>query len=540
MPVAVTHASIAVDGQKIWIVGGFQGNHPGPVTADVYVYDIATDSWSSGPDLPVPRGSGGAARLGRNLHYYGGVTTDKETDVDDHFILDLDNPGAGWSTGPPMPVARNHFGSTDLMGRAYAVGGQFRHVANPEDVDLVHAYDPVTQTWSEIAPLPFPRSHTEPGTFSMDGQLVIAGGRANTLGHPSVPDITAYDPLSNTWASLPPMPLGLLAPVARPVGDQLIISSGGVGPVTPQVATFARPRSAVIGEALRINAGGAPFQSTSSNRAWCVDIGAIGGRSATNPNLVSIANTDDDELYFSERTSANTDPTRFAYRIAIPNGLYRVKLHIAETFWGAPGGGSIGTAQRVFDVMLEDELVIDDLDINAEVGPAAALIKTFDVAIADAAIDLAFVASVDRPKVSAIEILRLADDAFESYCVAAPNSTGSGATIDFSGNISVAEDTFALRAGGAPASVSGLFLQGSNRVQTPLGAGLRCVGGSVFRLQPIIKTDALGRASRTLELTTPSQAAARILPGSSWNFQLWYRDGQSANLTDGLGVTFTD
>lgn len=169
------------------------------------------------------------------------MTTDKETDLDDHFILDLDNPGAGWTMGPPMPIARNHFGSTGLMGRAYAIGGQFRHEDDPEDVDWVHAFDPATQSWSEVAALPFPRSHTEPGTFTMGGRLVIAGGRANTLDNPSVPDITAYDPLTNTWSALPPIPVGLVAPIANAFGDQIFVSSGGIGPVAPQVATFTRP-----------------------------------------------------------------------------------------------------------------------------------------------------------------------------------------------------------------------------------------------------------------------------------------------------------
>lgn len=253
-----------------------------------------------------------------------------------------------------------------------------------------------------------------------------------------------------------------------------------------------------------------------------MDLGTTGGQIFSNESLIDIAGTDEDELHFTERSGTNSDPTSFGYRISIPNGLYRIRLHFAEIFWGAPGGGPNGTGRRVFDVTLENELVLDDLDINAEVGPTAALVESFDVAITDEALDLE------------------SDSAFESYCVGAPNSVGSGASIEFFGNVSVLDNAFTLRTLGAPPSVSGLFLQGTNRVQTPLGSGFRCVGGSVFRLQPLIQTDVIGGAFRILDLTAPSQAAAQILPGSSWNFQLWYRDGSTANLTDGLGVTFTN
>lgn len=44
LPVPLTHAGFAVDNQKVWVVGGFRGNHPGPVIADIFVYDIATDT----------------------------------------------------------------------------------------------------------------------------------------------------------------------------------------------------------------------------------------------------------------------------------------------------------------------------------------------------------------------------------------------------------------------------------------------------------------------------------------------------------------
>jgi hypothetical protein len=61
MPTRLTHLNPAVDGNTIWFAGGFKGKHPGPVTAEVWKYDIASDTWTAGPPLPERR-AGGAWR----------------------------------------------------------------------------------------------------------------------------------------------------------------------------------------------------------------------------------------------------------------------------------------------------------------------------------------------------------------------------------------------------------------------------------------------------------------------------------------------
>ncbi|MFT5049120.1 MAG: N-acetylneuraminic acid mutarotase [Chlamydiales bacterium] len=539
MPVAVTHAGLALDSQTVWIAGGFSGNHPGAVVASVFKYDTVTDTWSSGPALPAPRGSGGLVRLERQLHFFGGVSSDKETSLGEHFVLDLDNPG-GWTLAAPLPIPRNHFGSAALAGKAYVIGGQFGHDIDPIDQAHVHAYDPLGDTWSEVAPLPFGRSHMEPGTLSTGARLLVVGGRANGMGAIALPDITEYDPVEDTWTALPPLPVGLLAPVACVQGAELFVSAGGLGPFAPQAASYTRLQSARFGEMLRFNAGGGALLAPGSQEEWCVDMGAMDGQPYTNTALATIAGTDNDELYLTERTGNNEHPTRFGYRIPVPAGLYRVRLHFAEIYWGVPGGGPAGSALRVFDVVLEETLVLDDYDISGTVGAATAVVHSFDMPVTDGMLDLDFIASVDRPKLSGLEIQRLDDDAFESYCVAAPNSAGAGAHIGFGGNISVADNQFTLEVQGAPPGVTGLFLQGVTRPQAPLGSGFRCVGGAVYRLPPLVQTSSAGVVNRQLDTTAATQASSLVLPGASWNFQLWYRDSQTSNLSDGLGVTFTD
>ena len=44
-----------------------------------------------------------------------------------------------------------------------------------------------------------------------------------------------------------------------------------------------------------------------------------------------------------------------------------------------------------------------------------------------------------------------------------------------------------------------------------------------------------------LDFSTPPRSGGLIQPGSSWNFQFWYRDsagGNGFNFTDALSVNF--
>jgi len=131
------------------------------------------------------------------------------------------------------------------------------------------------------------------------------------------------------------------------------------------------------------------------------------------------------------------------------------------------------------------------------------------------------------------------------YCSAKPNSTGGPAAIGSAGTASVIGNDFYLEVFGAPPNRLGLFYYGPDQVQVPLGDGYRCVGGASFRLTPPILIDAFGIASRKLDFNEgpPASGASAIRPGSTWNFQFWYRDpagpgGTGYNLSDGLSVKF--
>ncbi len=134
----------------------------------------------------------------------------------------------------------------------------------------------------------------------------------------------------------------------------------------------------------------------------------------------------------------------------------------------------------------------------------------------------------------------------QNYCVGAPNSAGSGATMGSSGSTHVSENAFFLNAAGCPPGVASLFFYGPQASQSPFGNGFLCIAGAgigLFRLG-VIHTDGAGHATQQLRFDLPpaSGGPGAIESGSVWNFQFWYRDpaggGSLFNLSDGLRVTF--
>ena len=97
-----------------------------------------------------------------------------------------------------------------------------------------------------------------------------------------------------------------------------------------------------------------------------------------------------------------------------------------------------------------------------------------------------------------------------------------------------------LTATGVPAGQFGVFFYGVSQTQVPFGDGFKCVANPVFRLH--VTATGAGTVGFPIDYGNPPGPAAQITPGSTWNFQFWYRDpaaGASGhNLSDGLELLF--
>jgi hypothetical protein len=189
------------------------------------------------------------------------------------------------------------------------------------------------------------------------------------------------------------------APPNGQIFDAWIGDVSGVANVNSATTNLIMPASAAEITAtykdippvlLAINCGGNAF-TAADGTDYAADQYVTGGSSYSTIDVIS--GTVDDALYQSERYGA------FSYSVPIPNGTYNVLLQFAEiynTFDGA----------RVFDVLVEGGMVVDDLDIHSQVGHDATHdVLVTAVTVSDGVLSIAAVAVVGNPKLSAFRIM---------------------------------------------------------------------------------------------------------------------------------------
>ncbi len=125
------------------------------------------------------------------------------------------------------------------------------------------------------------------------------------------------------------------------------------------------------------------------------------------------------------------------------------------------------------------------------------------------------------------------------YCPASAHSSGF-ANLEQVGSTSFASGDFELSVSSAPGNKAGIFFVGTQAVNLPFGDGRRCAGGAILRLNPVVQTTPVGRASRL----TPPAGLPGVSPFDTRYFQFWFRDpaagGAGFNLTNGLRATFCE
>lgn len=115
----------------------------------------------------------------------------------------------------------------------------------------------------------------------------------------------------------------------------------------------------------------------------------------------NITNTDKQELYKSERYDLGSAPDMIYTFGSIADGYYDISLHLAECW-----GGAFRSGVRVFDVMMEDTIVMEAVDIfNATGAGNKAYVRTVtNFFVSGGSLSIKFLRIIQNPKISAIEV----------------------------------------------------------------------------------------------------------------------------------------
>ncbi|HEY3496839.1 MAG TPA: kelch repeat-containing protein [Polyangiaceae bacterium] len=225
LPVPIHHPVAVGLAGKIYSLGGQLTMGSGADTDRTLEYDPSTELWSDLAPMPTPRGAGAAAVIGDRIYVVGG----RPPAGNAFEVYDVSEDE--WTELPPLPTAineRNHLAAAAIGGKIYVAGGRYDGGSFSDPMtDAVDVFDPAENAWSSASPLPRPRGGVN--GIAAHGCFHVWGGEGSGIGEPNdvFPDHDVYDPRSDTWTSLPPLPTPIHGVTGAAFVDGIIYMPGG-------------------------------------------------------------------------------------------------------------------------------------------------------------------------------------------------------------------------------------------------------------------------------------------------------------------------
>jgi N-acetylneuraminic acid mutarotase len=157
------------------------------------------------------------------------------------MVYEFDPASNQWSRKKPMKLASHHVAFASLNDKIYAFGGfNLPETGAPawNALDKSWEYDPATDEWKELAPMPTKRGAAS--AAAANGKIYVTGGAASLAGvtengiHPARPHnvmgtVEEYDPATNSWRTRRSLLLPRNHHVTAGVGDKVYVIGGRVG-----------------------------------------------------------------------------------------------------------------------------------------------------------------------------------------------------------------------------------------------------------------------------------------------------------------------
>lgn len=224
VPGGVYGAAGGVIADSLYVSHGFRGAD----SSDLDVYDIQNDAWASGAAATVSRSALAGAVLGGKLYAIGGRGPAGTVEV-------YDPSTDTWTTVASLTDPRGGVCAASVSGLVYAIGGRTGSTIGSGTIsDTVEAYDPGTDTWTPLAPIPQPVSDAT--ATVVDGLIYVIGGAISPATYSS--DVQIYDPVNDEWSFGASLPTRRAAMGSGTLCGQIVVFGGWDVEVGNQPATF--------------------------------------------------------------------------------------------------------------------------------------------------------------------------------------------------------------------------------------------------------------------------------------------------------------
>src|SRR4051812_40141124 len=202
LPQTLFGPATASDGTYVYTFGGYHfPENVGSTLDTVYRYDPAANSWTTLAPMPQHALIASAVYYPttNKIYVFGGTTRTPDPIVIYDTTLIYDIASNTWSSGATMPAPRNQMVAAynPADGKMYLNGGY-----ETSTIDSVQAttwaYDPVANTFTDLAPSPIARGGMAAGIVG--GHFLVAGGRTGVPADETLVATWDYDIATNTWS----------------------------------------------------------------------------------------------------------------------------------------------------------------------------------------------------------------------------------------------------------------------------------------------------------------------------------------------------
>lgn len=228
LPAGLDHAALGSWNGDVYAFGGRSDD---TTSNRAFRYSVRERRWTELAPMPGRRVAGAGATIGDRFYFVGGALAN-DINVPDPFrtLFVYDFRADRWSHETGMPTGRHHTAAAALDGKLYVAGG--RRGTNLA-LDVVERYDPATDEWERLPPLPM-------GVGGLG--LVAAGGRLIAISGGDdaerwvTPATWSFDPATSAWTRQGDLGVPRHGFATAVVGDRVYAFGGAPCPLTGRTA----------------------------------------------------------------------------------------------------------------------------------------------------------------------------------------------------------------------------------------------------------------------------------------------------------------